>query len=270
MPQHLARAKIKRALHHNPPPATDQTYQPGDEVLVWIKKQVEDKIGEWLVPYIVVTYDAPFKVVVVQKYSDSAHERFSVAQIKLFLRPNTAAASFMDTLHASPSMYVNPQEQPSDVVSPIQSIYSSYKHDKLTDQFISDTSLSARNTEENFNNPAIHVTEVIDKNDPSAMCHEMHEAKVSEIRNLLQRGTFRVILKEELREGANELRTMFVIAMNRMPTAIFSTRHDISSVDIVINLNISRFTVHKHFNLPCQGCCSVLHPCTLPRCRPLM
>ena len=28
--QHLARAKVRRALHHKPPPATDQTNEPGD------------------------------------------------------------------------------------------------------------------------------------------------------------------------------------------------------------------------------------------------
>ena len=35
VPQHLALAKLKRALHHKPPPAIDHTYEPGDEVLIY-------------------------------------------------------------------------------------------------------------------------------------------------------------------------------------------------------------------------------------------
>ena len=45
---------------------------------------------------------------------------------------------------------------------------------------------------------SIQVTEVIDRDDPRASCPEMNEAIMSEVRDLLKRGTFKVILKEEL------------------------------------------------------------------------
>lgn len=46
---YLARAKFKRALHHNPPPASDITYPTGGKVLVWREKQVENRIGNGFV-----------------------------------------------------------------------------------------------------------------------------------------------------------------------------------------------------------------------------
>ena len=73
MSEHLAQAKVKRALQRNPTPSTDQTYEPSDEVIVWREKQVEQRIVEWTGPCNLVTYDVPSKVVVVQKDSDSAH-----------------------------------------------------------------------------------------------------------------------------------------------------------------------------------------------------
>ena len=125
MSEHLARAKVKRALHHNPPPSADQTYQPGDEVLVWRENQVEYRIGEWIGPYTVVTYDVPSKVVVVQKDIDSAHERFSVTQVKPFMRPDKAATVFLDTFHVPLTNFANPNERPPNVRPPIKSILSS-------------------------------------------------------------------------------------------------------------------------------------------------
>ena len=43
MANHLARTKVRRVLHRDPTPATEQMYQPRDEVLVWCEKQVEMK-----------------------------------------------------------------------------------------------------------------------------------------------------------------------------------------------------------------------------------
>ena len=55
MSQHLAKLKVKRAIHHNAPPASDRVYQPGDKVLVWREKQFESGIGEWIGHSTVVT-----------------------------------------------------------------------------------------------------------------------------------------------------------------------------------------------------------------------
>ena len=57
------------------------------------------------------------------------------------------------------------------------------------------------------------MTEVIDKNDPRADTTEMHAAMMSEVRDLLKRGTFKVILREDLPDGANALTARFVLAI---------------------------------------------------------
>ena len=43
---------------------------------------------------------------------------------------------------------------------------------------------------------AIQVTEVIDEDDPPGSSTEMEPAIMEEVRDLLERGTFKVILKE--------------------------------------------------------------------------
>ena len=90
MDDHLARAKAQGALKHNPPPATDWTFHPGDTILVWREKQVENSIEEWLVPYTVVAIDTTCNIVVAQKEFNSELERYNVTQVKLFLQPEQA------------------------------------------------------------------------------------------------------------------------------------------------------------------------------------
>lgn len=51
----------------------------------------------------------------------------------------------------------------------------------------------------------VWVTEVLEPTGHRAMSEQMQEAKRAEIRNLLDRGTFKVILKEEVPPEANIL-----------------------------------------------------------------
>ena len=54
---------------------------------------------------------------------------------------------------------------------------------------------------------------MVDKDHPRSMCIQMHQAKMKEVRDLLQRGAFRITLKEELPDGANVLTTIFLLAI---------------------------------------------------------
>ena len=45
--KHLAQSKIKRAERHRTPTATDHVYYPGDQVLVWMLKQINNRIGTY-------------------------------------------------------------------------------------------------------------------------------------------------------------------------------------------------------------------------------
>ena len=51
--------------------------------------------------------------------------------------------------------------------------------------------------------PQCRLTEIIKPSDPKANCPKMIEAKYAEIRDLINRGTFRAILRTELPYGAN-------------------------------------------------------------------
>ena len=46
--QNLAKTRVQRALKHNAPPGTDRTYQPGEKVLVWPEKIVENRMANGL------------------------------------------------------------------------------------------------------------------------------------------------------------------------------------------------------------------------------
>ncbi len=75
MAKHLAQARLERVLHHRTPPDTDRTHNLGEKVLVWRENVVENRIGEWVGPYRVISFDAQAKIVLVQKDPDSQQER---------------------------------------------------------------------------------------------------------------------------------------------------------------------------------------------------
>ena len=61
--------------------------------------------------------------------------------------------------------------------------------------------------------PQCHLTEIIKPNDPRANCPKMIEAKYAEIRDLVNRGTFRAVLRTELPDGANLITARYVLAI---------------------------------------------------------
>ena len=60
---------------------------------------------------------------------------------------------------------------------------------------------------------SIQVSKFIDREDPRASCPEMKEAIMSEVKDLLDRGTIKITLKKELSEGANALTERLVLAI---------------------------------------------------------
>ena len=172
MAKHLAQVRINRALKHNTPVATDRVFQPGDKVLLWREKVVENRIGEWVGPYTVKSFDENSRIVLVQKSEDAPHERYNITQVKHLLEPETASISFVDDVRRTFSVFSN--------------------KDRTFDTYL---------------------TEVVGKHDPRASSPEMKDAISNEVRDLLRRGTFKVILKEELSDGANALTARFVLAI---------------------------------------------------------
>ena len=62
-------------------------------------------------------------------------------------------------------------------------------------------------------NDDIFITEIIPQKDPRSQTPEMQKAKLDEIRNLMKRGTFKVVLKEDIPDDANVLPGRFVLAL---------------------------------------------------------
>ena len=59
----------------------------------------------------------------------------------------------------------------------------------------------------------IYPTDIISDKDPRASCHEMTAAKKAEIRDLLERGPFEVVIKKDVPPNANMLPGLFVLAI---------------------------------------------------------
>ena len=86
-----------------------------------------------------------------------------------------------------------------------------YKPEQLSATFMADL----RNSIQYFESPKdddIYMTEIIPNQDVRAKSHEMTEAKRQEIKNLLKRGTFKVLLREDIPRNANVLPGRFVLA----------------------------------------------------------
>ena len=172
MAKYLAQSSVKRAMHHQTPQAADRTYQPGDEVLIWRENIDENRIGQCLGPYKVISFDASARIVLVQKEINYPYERYSIMQVKPFLRPIEYANRFVSSVASAFSTFLTPP-----------------------DSF------------------PVHITEVIDNNDPRTNSNEMKAAISREVKDLLRRGTFKVTLRTELPDGANEFTARFVLAV---------------------------------------------------------
>ena len=99
MEKHVAKMKINRALNHMVPKAANRSYQPGDKVLVWREEVVDSRIGEWLGPFSVSSFEPEKKLVLVQDDKGGSPKPFNVLQVKPYLEPTDVAHSFMSDLH---------------------------------------------------------------------------------------------------------------------------------------------------------------------------
>ena len=168
MERHMASVRIKRALRHSVPPSADVALNVGQKVLVWREKQVENRIGEWIGPFVVQAVDREKKLVFVQDSTVGAVRPFGQTQVKPYLTADEASTSFFQDLREA-----------------LTSAYSQHTF----------------------------LTEVISPTDPRAYSPQMTAAKRKEIMSLMRRGTFKVILKEEIPPDGNVLPGRFVLAI---------------------------------------------------------
>ena len=61
--------------------------------------KVENRIGEWIGPHTVISYDYEAKILIVQKSADAHYERYGTTQVKPFMEPTEVATEFLRILH---------------------------------------------------------------------------------------------------------------------------------------------------------------------------
>lgn len=82
MEKQMAAVRLKRGLRHATPPAADAIFEVGQRVLVWRERKVENRIGEWLGPFVVHGTDPERKLVYVQDVKVGPARPFNVTQVK--------------------------------------------------------------------------------------------------------------------------------------------------------------------------------------------
>lgn len=98
MDQHMAKLRVMRALRHQVPPSSNSVFEVGESVLVFREKQVNNRIGEWLGPYVVKGIDRDRKLIYVQIKENETPKAFGLAQVKPYFTPTHAAHTFFASL----------------------------------------------------------------------------------------------------------------------------------------------------------------------------
>eukprot|EP00171_Calliarthron_tuberculosum_P022143 IDg22143t1 len=145
--------RVSRAMRHAIPAAADNSYEPGDQVLIWREKQVNNRIGEWLGPHTVLQFNPNRKLVYIQDKPVGAPRPFNITQVRKYQPPDELALMHFADLHRGLQYF------------------------------------SSTDNEEDL---PVYLTEIISPSDPRASSKEMTDAKRKEIKGLLERGTFKV------------------------------------------------------------------------------
>ena len=78
MRKHMAAAKIKTAINKKTLAAARCAYQPSDQVLVWRKKQIENRKGKYIGPYMIIAFNQS-----TRKYLSSQARKYISSVIAL-------------------------------------------------------------------------------------------------------------------------------------------------------------------------------------------
>ena len=77
MAHEMAKIKLARAKKHKIPTSADRGYALEDKVLFWREKIVNNRVGEFIDPLTVISYDEFSKIVLVKDETFTAHRKDS-------------------------------------------------------------------------------------------------------------------------------------------------------------------------------------------------
>ena len=106
--KHLAQVKVKRSDRHRAHRATYHIYQPGNQLLEWMEKQVNNRISTYRSSLTVLSFDADLKRVLIEQKLGKAPNRYKTAQVKPYIEdPEEVAVNFMLSLNKAIANYRN-------------------------------------------------------------------------------------------------------------------------------------------------------------------
>ena len=173
MSKHLAQVKVKRAERHRTPRATDHVYQPGDQVLVWMEKQINNRIGTYRGPFTVLSFDANSKIVLIEEEPGKAPKRYNTAQVKPYIEdPEEIAVNFMSSLNKAIANYRDVDDGGAH--------HSSTTH---TSESTAGTSKCSGDHPQTIDHPPPNANNVIELEGP------LHESIRTHLTEIIQAGT---------------------------------------------------------------------------------
>lgn len=115
----MSTLKLKRALYHSVPPASNRTYQPGDQVLVWKEQVVNNRIGEWLGPFRVINMDPSKKLVLIQMREGETPKPYNVVQVKPYFPASSLSQLFLSDILDGLDKFKSPDDNDSILMTEI-------------------------------------------------------------------------------------------------------------------------------------------------------
>ena len=98
MSEHLAKVKVKRTERHRTPRATEHLYHPGGQVIVWMEKQINNRIGIFRGPFDVFSFDTDSKIVLIEEKICKASKRYNKPKVKPYVEdPEEVTFSFVSS-----------------------------------------------------------------------------------------------------------------------------------------------------------------------------
>eukprot|EP00171_Calliarthron_tuberculosum_P007692 IDg7692t1 len=137
MSRHMGSLRVSRAMRHAIPAAADNSYDRGDQVLIWCEKPVNNRIGEWIGLYTVLQLDPNRILVYIQDSSVGNPRPFNVTQVRKYHPPDELARIYVKKrlptdANVFPGRYVFAIESTEDGKVKFKALYVIGRHrDKL-------------------------------------------------------------------------------------------------------------------------------------------
>ena len=193
----IAERSVNVALKKNTPPAAQLRFAPGQSVYVYRDKPLK----RWTGPHHLIRFEG--KKMLIDVGDKTGPRYFNIAQVKPAKLPSISSL----LPPASLPFQFQSTEQPSDtqIQSPVPPPSPSIPSTTTATHLPHSLPVTGRR---------IMMTEVLDTKDPRTNGFE--DAKQKELEGLIGRGTFKLVLREEIESDPNIVPSRFVLAIKHL------------------------------------------------------